>query len=118
EVTGRAGEGVALVERALQGRSPDNRGYLTLARAYARAGKRDEAKRILDQFTHLSHPSTYSIAMIYLALGDNDRFIEWLTKAFGGELVIFVKSDPLFDSVRSDPRFRALVDRLRIPDNR
>jgi serine/threonine protein kinase len=71
----------------------------------------------------LNHPhrqasDPQAIALVYFALGDNDRGFQWLTRAFDERqlFVSFVKFDPAFDNVRSDPRFEALVARLRLPD--
>jgi hypothetical protein len=59
-----------------------------------------------------------SLARIYLVLGDRHSGFEWLTRAFDTRhaLAPATKFSPLFDDVRSDPRFQALVARLEIPD--
>jgi hypothetical protein len=52
--------------------------------------------------------------MIHTGLGDNERALEWLAKAYeertGGLLLL--KVEPIFDSLRSDPRFVKLTRRL------
>ena len=65
-----------------------------------------------------SNTDNMGLARIYLVLGDKDRGFEWLTKAFDARhnLAATTKFSPLFDDVRSDPRFQALVARLKIPD--
>ena len=56
-------------------------------------------------------------ASAWFAIGDLDRGFAELDKAFERrDLVIFVKNDPLFDSVHSDPRWAALMKRLNIPE--
>ena len=47
-----------------------------------------------------------------------DRGFEWLTKAFDARAgyVTFANVFPAFDGVRSDPRFKVLVARLKLPD--
>jgi hypothetical protein len=58
------------------------------------------------------------MAIAYFALGDNDRGFEWLTKAFDQRsgFISMAKFSPLFDGIRDDPRFKALVARLKLPD--
>ncbi len=56
---------------------------------------------------------------MYFALGDKERGFEWLKRAFDQHnLLVYIKFDPSFGSVRSDPRFQELVGRLHIPDPR
>ena len=58
------------------------------------------------------------MAIAYFALGDKDRGFEWLTKAFDQRsgFVYAAKVEPRFDGVRDDPRFKALVARLKLPN--
>jgi hypothetical protein len=57
-----------------------------------------------------------AIARNHFALGDNDQGFLWLKRAFDErDLVVFVKVDPNYDDVRSDPRFKTSVGRLKIP---
>ena len=110
EAAGRFEDGLAVLDRAEFRTSPE------LAVAYALAGKRAEALRILSLIKPGS--DSYGLASVYFALGDNNRGFEWLTKAFdqrtGGARG--AKVNPRFDRVRSDPRFQALVARLKIPN--
>jgi hypothetical protein len=58
------------------------------------------------------------VAIAYFALGDNDRGFEWLTQVFEQRAgyVPWAKVNPAFDGVRDDPRFKALVARLKLPN--
>ena len=92
------------------------------AHTLARAGRRNEALKALDDLYGLAKPrgpSPFLVAMVYAALGDKDRAFEWLDKAFEArspELVLLnVKSNPTFVGLRSDPRFPALLARLNLP---
>ena len=51
--------------------------------------------------------SPYMLAIIYTALGDKEQAYEWLGKVYDERsyYVIWLKVDPVFDSLRSDPRF-------------
>jgi len=93
--------------------------YPLLAYAYAAAGRRDEAIKILDEQQRLSqqrYVSPYNFAIIYTGLGDKDRAFEWLTKCVEERtLIIFhLKSRPLFDPLRSDPRYAELLRRMNL----
>lgn len=80
-----------------------------LAHIYVKAGKRNEAQRILDEMLQRSkreEVSPFYIAAVYVALGDKEHGTEWLEKAYEerAELLVFLKVAPNFDAVRSDPR--------------
>ena len=56
-------------------------------------------------------------ARIHLALGDNDRGLALLEQSIrGGAMPMFYKDEPAFAPLRSNPRFRALLKEMRIPD--
>ena len=90
--------------------------------AYANAvtGKRNEAIKTLEQLKRLSkqqYVSPYLIAEIYAGLGEKDQALEWLQKAYGEHAasLIFLKVEPSFDGLHSDPRFQDLVRRIGLP---
>jgi serine/threonine protein kinase/tetratricopeptide (TPR) repeat protein len=58
--------------------------------------------------------SPYFIAVIYVRLGDHDKSLEWLRKAYDrhSEHLVTLKVDPLLDPLRSDPRFQDLQRRM------
>ena len=57
------------------------------------------------------------VALIYFALGDKDRGFRWLTRALDERQAFIngISLDPAFKGIRSDPRFQALVKRLKLP---
>jgi TolB-like protein/Tfp pilus assembly protein PilF len=86
-----------------------------LANAYAKAGKRPEALDILGNLLGGSKiVSPMYMAEIYVSLGARDRAFESLAKAYAQRSyhLAFLKVDPVYDSVRSDPRFRDLLLRI------
>ena len=102
------------------GDSISTRGIAQLASAYAAAGKRREALRVLDELMEESNQSYVSparIAIVYVWLGDKDQAFAWLEKAYQerSPLVAHVNADPIFDPLRSDPRFQSLLRRLNFP---
>ena len=84
------------------------------------AGRRYEALGTLAELRRLASPRTPSpflTALVYVGLEDSDRAFEWLEKAFEGrswELPV-LKMNPVFDVLRSDPRFPVLLDHLGLP---
>jgi hypothetical protein len=82
---------------------------------YARLGRRDDALKVLAQINSDTDP--YNVAQVYFALGDLDRGFEWMSKAIDKRqgLARWLNVTPAFDAVRSDPRFAALVARMKLP---
>jgi TolB-like protein/Flp pilus assembly protein TadD len=98
----------------LSGGQPD--ASPALAHAYALAGRRREALAILKRMNEMSeHPPVAALdrATVYIALGDKQQALSWLEKAYENheEGILFLKSDPVYDTLRSDPRFQNLVHR-------
>ena len=102
----------------LSGESPDE--PASLAYAYALAGKRQEALKLLEDLKERSKRSYVSpslIALIYTGLGEKDQAFAWLDKAYDGRdfFLVYLKAEPTFDTLRSDPRFPDLVQRVGLP---
>ena len=59
----------------------------------------------------------YGIAEVYTALGDKDNAFKWLEKAYEKKHMplIWLKADPEWDPLHSDPRFKELTDKIGIP---
>ena len=92
-----------------------------LGYAYAVFGKKDEARKILDELKELSereYVSSYFLALIYTGLGEKDQALEWLEKAYQERAIylIYVGKQPQFDALRSDPRFTDLLRRVGLPE--
>jgi len=83
---------------------------------YALAGRRDEAKKLLQKMINQKASAEY-IAMIYGALGENDKAFEWLEKAYNEHnwAMPFLKADIEWDPIRSDPRFETLMKKMNLP---
>jgi eukaryotic-like serine/threonine-protein kinase len=60
----------------------------------------------------------YWIAMVYAARRDPDRAFAWLDRAFNvyGEGITWIKGDPLLGSLVEDPRYKALLQKMRLPE--
>ena len=89
-----------------------------LGRALAVSGNRTEAMKILEQLNTISkerYVSAYSFALVHLGLGDKDEALRYLEKAYedrAGELLRYIRVDPLLDPLRGDPRFEALTEKI------
>ncbi len=60
----------------------------------------------------------YWIAMVYAVRGDPDRAFAWLDRAFTvyGDGITWIKGDPLLSSLVEDPRYKALLQKMRLPE--
>ena len=86
-----------------------------LARAYASSGRSAEAERLLTSLERRSNPAhsnAAEIAMVYAALGAKDQAMTWLSRGYHERFNPGVLLRPGFDSLRADPRFRDIVDRV------
>jgi DNA-binding winged helix-turn-helix (wHTH) protein/TolB-like protein/Flp pilus assembly protein TadD len=90
-----------------------------LGQGYAAWGRRDEAQRVLDQLEGRSkqgYISPHFMAIIYASLNDRDRAFEWLDKAVEKRFpaLIYLKVNPIWDNLHSDPRFTPLLRKIGI----
>jgi hypothetical protein len=85
-----------------------------LAHTYGRMGGRQKARRLLSEMLSRPGAAPYDIAIAYVGLGANDDAFAWLDKALQARSGAFneVNADPIFDGLRPDPRFAALLDRM------
>ncbi len=88
-----------------------------LGHAYAASGKRNEAVKILNEMKEMSkqkYVSSYDLAILYTGLGDKDKALEQLNHAYEERdgWIICLRVEPLFDPLRSDPRFQDLIRRI------
>jgi eukaryotic-like serine/threonine-protein kinase len=111
---------VAELQKARAGPTPRPNMIALHAHALARAGRKAEALKALEDLyrvTRPGDPSPFLVAVVYIGLGDNDRAFEWLDKAVEARdwRVPLVKAEPAFAGLRSDPRFPTLLARLNLP---
>ena len=91
-----------------------------LGHAYAVAGRRAEALKILDQLKSRYEREGVgpgSVAQVYIGLGEFDRALEWLNTAIAdGSEFLTLGIAPLYDPLRSDLRFEELLRRSGLID--
>jgi tetratricopeptide (TPR) repeat protein len=90
------------------------------AAACARNGDPAAARAVLQQLRQRSsreYISPYGLALLYLGLGERDQALERIERMFHDHIItaLFAGFDPLFDPLRSDPRFAALLRSLVTP---
>jgi serine/threonine protein kinase/Tfp pilus assembly protein PilF len=88
-----------------------------LAYAHALAGHRAEAEKHVAELTEQSairFVSPYDLATVFTALGENDRAFEWLERARESRSgsMVYLKVEPIFEPLRSDPRFAELIRKV------
>ncbi len=124
ENKGRLAEAIAQYEKATQ-LNPDPAVQASLARAYALAGRKENARKILESLTTESRQRyipAYSLAIIHLSLGEKEEALRLLEKSYEDrapfDTGVFgsIKIDRRLDPLRGDPRFQALVQKVRSGD--
>jgi TolB-like protein/Tfp pilus assembly protein PilF len=110
-------EAIAFAEKgvALSGEHPGAKAGLGLV--YAKADRKGEALKILEELKQSStgrYVPSLRIDNIYIGLGENDLALEWLEKAYEERdaTLVWLKVEPVYDSLRSDPRFKALLKKI------
>ena len=88
-----------------------------LATANARAGRRSEAIRLINELKRrrkTAYVPAGAFINPYLALGDYDQAFVWFERAYQehSNILQFLRVHPFFDPVRKDPRFRDLLRRV------
>jgi tetratricopeptide (TPR) repeat protein len=95
----------------------DPRTLMLRSRVYSKMNRRSDALRMLDEMKTKGNDryiSNFDYALVYSGLGDNDRAFEYLEKGYrahDGNLV-YIKADPLFADLRTDPRYHDLARRI------
>ncbi len=119
EHLGRADEAIEEFVRGTAGPDGLPRPSSGLAILYARAGRPDDARATLEAVQALAQKqfvSPYGIASYYAVIGDNDRALNWLDKAYAERdgTLVWLKVHPRLDGLRGEPRFRDLLARMRL----
>jgi tetratricopeptide (TPR) repeat protein len=106
---------------SMSNRSPGVIGVLI--RAYAHAGRRSDALRLLAELKkrqEMGYMPAGAFISAYLGLGDNEQAFVWLEKGYQEQsnILMFLKVHPHFDPIRNDPRFSDLLRRVGLDQAR
>jgi len=96
---------------------------LALARTYAQAGRPDEARKMVAECL-AGEPKPagawegWFLGEVYAALGEKDEAFHWLDEAVKERMTFipWMRQNPAYASLRSDPRFEELVRRMKLPE--
>ncbi len=115
--SGRADEGLALLERARELYPETPRVLAEHAACHAEAGNEVESRRLLGELEEWflrDYVDPVNPAIVHLALGEDDRVFAWLERAYDrrASSMTDIGSDPRFERLYSDPRFRDLLERV------
>jgi tetratricopeptide (TPR) repeat protein len=110
-------EGIAEFEKALAISPGNTQALWRLGYAYAVTGRRAEAQKVLVDLSKKKYVPAFTTAIIYTGLGQKDEAFHWLEKSYeehdAGPFSM-VKVYPIFDPLRSDPRFADLLRRMNL----
>ncbi len=86
----------------------------------AKSGKQAEARGLLEELLKLSaerYVPPYNMALFYNGLGERDKTLEWLERAYQERdpKLVFLKVDAKWNNLREDPRFQDLLRRVGFP---
>jgi DNA-binding winged helix-turn-helix (wHTH) protein/TolB-like protein/Tfp pilus assembly protein PilF len=109
-------QAIAELQRAQD--NPDSRALLGYA--YGVAGKRNEARHVLEELQEVAkekYVSPFPVAATYVGLGETDKAFEMLDKAYVERswAMGMLKVNPIFDPIRSDRRYIELLRRMNLP---
>jgi tetratricopeptide (TPR) repeat protein len=84
------------------------------------AGWRVQALEALAELEYLSRRrfvTSYGMALVYTGLGEKEAAFSWLEKAFDerSNWLVWLRLDPRWNGLRTDPRFAQLISRMRFP---
>jgi serine/threonine protein kinase/tetratricopeptide (TPR) repeat protein len=117
EQTARYPDAIAEFRKALELSEGDTNELAALGYAYAISHQEGEAGKVLQQLTERSQQTYVQptwVAVIHIGLGEKDQAFQWLQKAYQDRSawLVYLKVDPFFDPVRTDPRFADLMQRV------
>jgi len=112
-------EALAELEKAKGARKNDSILIYDTGMIYAAQGKRAEALQVIKELEEISGANLSQalwIAKIYAALNEKEMAFSWLDRGMAtGAIGPFYKDEPVWDPIRSDPRFADLLRRMGIP---
>ncbi|HEX8493894.1 MAG TPA: protein kinase [Pyrinomonadaceae bacterium] len=114
---GRYEEAIAAARKAVALSAHNPMALWSLGHALAAAGREPEARAVLREMIEAREKrfvSPYFIACVYAALNEADEVFKWLEQAYTERdwWLLWMRVQPHFDHLRSDPRFQNLIQRV------
>jgi TolB-like protein/DNA-binding winged helix-turn-helix (wHTH) protein/Tfp pilus assembly protein PilF len=112
------GEAIDELQKAVALSGAGSQELAYFAHIYGRMGRTQEARALLSQVLSRGDVPGYFIALAYTGLGEKDNAFTWLDKSLDDRWGPFneLNADPMFDALRSDPRFSRLLRRMGLAD--
>lgn len=119
---GRYAEALVKAQKSTELAGRSNASLALLGHVYARLGRRSETDAVIKE---LEKRYTEKLAdgrdlvIVYAGLDDKDKAFAWLEKAFADRSVflVFLKLEPLMETLHSDPRWKDLERRVGISES-
>ncbi|MBK9164793.1 MAG: tetratricopeptide repeat protein [Acidobacteria bacterium] len=119
---GRGADALAEAKKAVELSNGKIRRFVSyLGVAYAKNGQAENAKAIIKELEDAYPEKTVGVqvAVVYAALGNKDKAFEWIEKdveSRGFELVLLIRRESNFGSLKSDKRYAAILKRMGLPE--
>jgi len=115
----KKGDTAGAIAELQKSKAPDSGAWYQgfLGYTYAISGDRGKAEQSLRELEELAkrrYVSPTAFATIYLGLGQKEKCLDWLEKSYEQQdsACWYIKIDQIYDSVRNEPRFQALVEKI------
>ena len=91
--------------------------WMLFAYVHGRAGHKNEAQKFLRKLEaerSIRYVDASKLVIANLGVGDNEQALKWFEKGFSerSTALVWLKVDPVYDPLRSDPRFESLLQRV------
>jgi len=118
---GMYAEAIELSGQSLQTDPTSQLALATLGYAHAKSGQRRKAEEVINRYKEISktqYVAPFLVAMIYVALGEKEQAFVELEKSYAEQdwHCHRLKTEPLMDSLRDDPRYKDLLKRMNLPE--
>jgi tetratricopeptide (TPR) repeat protein len=115
--SGQTDEGFELLRRARALYPQTPQVLAEIGACHAAAGDPDAARGVLDEleaWTLREYVDPVNLAVVHLALGEDDQVFAWLERAYERRAFMMTQigSDPRYERLYGDPRFRDLIERI------
>jgi class 3 adenylate cyclase len=118
---GQYAEAIALLNKTIESGVSNPQPTGILGYAFARAGQKREAEKILEEFKQQSQDRYISpiyFTLIHIGLSNINQAFDWMDKSLEEHswYIPYLKVFPEFDPLRNDPRFEELLKKVRLLD--